>query len=90
VIANRYASLAEVPLPAMRDAGILVTINTDDPAMEGLDLGREYRNVAEAYGLTLNEMRRLATEGIESTWLDESDRRAFAAQFAAARPRRPN
>ena len=52
VIANRYRSLAEHPLPAMRDAGLLVTINTDDPAMQDLDLGLEYRRVGEAHGLT--------------------------------------
>jgi adenosine deaminase len=34
IIADRYRSLAEHPLREMRDAGLLVTINTDDPAME--------------------------------------------------------
>ena len=33
VIANRFRSLEEHPLVAMRDGGLLVTINTDDPAM---------------------------------------------------------
>jgi adenosine deaminase len=84
VIANRYRSLAEHPLLAMLDAGILVTINTDDPAMEELDLGREYRNVADAYDLTIAEMERLAIDGIESTWLDESDRRSLRNAFQAA------
>jgi len=36
------ASLAAHPLPALRAAGALCTINTDDPAMFGTDLGREY------------------------------------------------
>ena len=30
------------PLPALRAAGVLCTINTDDPAMFGTDLGQEY------------------------------------------------
>lgn len=82
VIANRFRSLAEHPLPALRRAGLLVTVNTDDPAMMGLDLGREYGRVAEAFGYDLTELGRLATEGIESTWLDDLDRRALAAEFA--------
>jgi len=81
VIANRYHSLEEHPLPALRAAGVLVTINTDDPAMMETDLGREYRAVEEAYGLGLDELRRLALDGIESTWLDASERTALARQF---------
>jgi adenosine deaminase len=81
VIANRFRSLAEHPLPAMREAGLLVTINTDDPAMQDLDLGREYREVAAAHGLTAAELGRYAVEGIESTWLDASDRAALRGEF---------
>ena len=84
VIANRYTSLREHPLLELREAGVLVTINTDDPAMMALDLGEEYRRVGEACGLGPSEMGRLAVEGIESTWLDETDRRALAAEFEEA------
>ena len=84
VIANRYESLREHPFLALREAGIPLTINTDDPAMESLDLGLEYRNVAEAYGLDVAEMGRIAIEGIESTWLDDGERRALRAEFEAA------
>jgi adenosine deaminase len=81
VIANRFRSLAEHPLPKMRAAGLLVTVNTDDPAMEDLDLGREYRNVAEAHAWSVDDMAQLAIEGIESTWLDGSDRAVLAREF---------
>jgi adenosine deaminase len=84
VIANRYASLAEHPLLRMREAGIPLTINTDDPAMEELDIGREYRNVADAYNLTIAEMEQIAIDGIDSTWLDDADRRSLRAEFEAA------
>jgi adenine deaminase len=84
MIANRYRSLAEHPLPVMRDYGLLLTINTDDPAMEDIDLGSEYRNVANAFGLDLQQMRTIAREGIESTWLDESERRELRTEFDAA------
>jgi adenosine deaminase len=84
VIANRFRSLAEHPLRAMRDAGVPVTINTDDPAMMDLDLGREYRAVGEALGFDLDELARLAVDGIESTWLDQADRATMASEFEAA------
>ena len=47
-------SLAEHPLPALRSAGALCTISTDDPAMFGTDLATEY-TAAEALGLSPKE-----------------------------------
>jgi len=84
VIANRFDSLADHPLVAMRDAGLLVTINTDDPAMMELDLGQEYRNVGDALDLDLAALARFALEGIESTWLDETGRAGLRREFEAA------
>lgn len=44
-------ALAEHPLPRLRAAGVPCTINTDDPAMFGTDLGREYE-LAGSLGVT--------------------------------------
>ncbi len=44
-------SVATHPLPALRAAGIHCSINTDDPAMFGTDLGREYE-IAATLGVT--------------------------------------
>ena len=65
----------------MRDAGLLVTINTDDPAMTDANLGSEYRLLAEALSYTFDEMCEIAVDGIESTWLDASDRARLHASF---------
>jgi aminodeoxyfutalosine deaminase len=48
------SSLAEHPLPRLRAAGIRCTINTDDPAMFGTDLGREYE-AAAALGVSAED-----------------------------------
>jgi adenosine deaminase len=83
VIANRYASLEEHPFARMRAAGMLVTLNTDDPAMTDLDLGREYRSVAAAQRLSFDEMAAVALDGVEACWLDESDKRLLRGSFEA-------
>jgi aminodeoxyfutalosine deaminase len=44
-------SLAEHPLPLLREAGVRCTVNTDDPAMFGTDLGHEYE-VAATLGVS--------------------------------------
>ncbi|MDX6593322.1 MAG: adenine deaminase [Gaiellales bacterium] len=93
VIANRFPSLREHPFRRMREAGLLVTLNTDDPAMTDLDLGREYRYVAEAQGLEFDDLAAIALDGIEASWLDDVDRRVMRAEFSQAlaglRPRAP-
>jgi adenosine deaminase len=81
VIANRYRSLAEHPFRRMREAGLLVTINTDDPAMTGTNLGQEYRGVAEALGYGYYEMCRIAVEGIDATWLGTAERHDLRRSF---------
>ena len=81
VIANRYPDLASQPFRQMRDAGLLATLNTDDPAMTELDLGREYRDVALAQGLDRDAVLAVALDGIEGSWLDVVDRRALRTAF---------
>jgi len=81
VIANRYAELAEHPFRRMRDAGLLATLNTDDPAMTDLDLGKEYRTVADALGMSFDEMAAVALDGVEASWLRDGEKRAMRSSF---------
>jgi adenosine deaminase len=81
LIANKVPALAEHPFRRMREAGLLATLNTDDPAMTDLDLGKEYRSVAQALDLSFDEVAAVALDGVEAAWLDDGDRRALRAEF---------
>ncbi len=81
LIANKVSTLAEHPFRRMREAGLLATLNTDDPAMTDLDLGKEYRSVAEALDLSFDDMAAIAVDGIEACWLDEDDKRTLRRDF---------
>jgi adenosine deaminase len=83
VIANRYDRLSEHPFRRMRQAGLLATLNTDDPAMTDLDLGREYRSVAQALQMGWEEMTAVALDGIEASWLDDGEKRRMRSEFQA-------
>jgi adenosine deaminase len=83
VIANKVPTLADHPFRRMREAGLLATLNTDDPAMTDLDLGKEYRTVAEALGLSFDDLAAVSLDGVEATWLDDADKRALGEGFAA-------
>jgi adenosine deaminase len=81
VIANKYERLEEHPFRRMRQAGLLATLNTDDPAMTDLDLGKEYRSVARALQMPWSEIEEVALDGVEATWLDEGEKRSLRASF---------
>jgi len=81
VIANKYARLEEHPFRRMRQAGLLATLNTDDPAMTDLDLGKEYRSVARALQMPWSEIEEVALDGVEATWLAEGEKRSLRARF---------
>lgn len=51
VATRAVAALAEHPLKVFRDAGVVVTINSDDPPMFGTTLNREYEIAAELLDL---------------------------------------
>lgn len=63
VIANKVASVAAHPFAALRSAGVLAMLNTDDPALIDLDLGQEYHAVATAYGWGFDDMVASPTTG---------------------------
>jgi adenosine deaminase len=67
----------------MREAGLLATINTDDPAMIDLDLGRECEAVATAMSYSVADMCAIALDALDATWLDDVDRAALRASFEA-------
>jgi adenosine deaminase len=92
VIANKYGTLADHPYRRMRQAGLLATLNTDDPAMSNLDIGKEYRTVAQALQMPWQEIIDVSLDGVEATWLDDGEKRAlrtsFEAEIAAIAPAR--
>lgn len=69
----------------MRRAGILAALNTDDPALVGLDLTAEYELTAQAYGYGLDELYDIAADAVDSSWLDDSDAAALRAEITASR-----
>ena len=84
LIANKYERLEDHPFRRMRQAGLLATLNTDDPAMTDLDLGKEYRSVASALGMSWGEMCAVALDGVEASWLEDGEKRRMRGEFEAA------
>jgi aminodeoxyfutalosine deaminase len=63
------ASLPEHPVRSYFDAGLMVTLNSDDPALFGSDLEGEYRLAARGFDFTREQLRELAQNSIEASFL---------------------
>src|SRR5208283_3591813 len=66
------ASLEQHPLRRLYEAGVPVTLNTDDPAMFGTTLEREYELAATDFGFTQRELRAVARNGFEFAFDEEA------------------
>ncbi|WP_257424301.1 adenosine deaminase [Nocardioides carbamazepini] len=83
VATRAVASLAEHPLPIFVDAGVVVTINSDDPPMFGTTLNREYEIAAELLGLDEAGLADLARAGVDASFAPDDVRARLRAEIAA-------
>ncbi|MFJ3908093.1 aminodeoxyfutalosine deaminase [Streptomyces sp. 2132.2] len=60
------------PVKEMVQAGVLVTINSDDPPMFGSDLNNEYAVAARLLDLDERGLAQLAKNAVEASFLDEA------------------
>lgn len=63
------ASWGEHPLPRLLDAGLEVSLASDDPPLFGTDLVQEYLRAAEAFGWGPERLRALAAASIEHAFM---------------------
>jgi adenosine deaminase/aminodeoxyfutalosine deaminase len=63
------ASITEHPLRTYFDRGLMVTLNSDDPAMFASDLENEYRLGARHFELTREHLRELAANSLKASFL---------------------
>ncbi|MFL6142855.1 MAG: adenosine deaminase [Labedaea sp.] len=69
------------PLPRLLDAGVPVTLGTDDPGMFHTDLNREYLLCHEHFGLGRTELADLARAGVRAAFLADDLRTALLAEI---------
>lgn len=79
--------LREHPLKRMLDAGLCVTVNSDDPAYFGGYMNANFVQTVEALGLTREEVITLANNSFEASFIDADRRRACLQQVKAVAAR---
>ena len=69
-------SIEEHPLPRLLEAGLLVTLNSDDPAMFSSPISGEYELARRVFGLDDGALADLARAGVRASFADHETRAA--------------
>ncbi|MET8041007.1 adenosine deaminase [Micromonospora sp. NPDC005215] len=77
------ANLDEHPLPRLVEAGLLVTINSDDPPMFGTTLNDEYAVAARLLGVGPEGLAGLARNAVTASFLDSDGKQRITAEIDA-------
>jgi len=78
---NVVGCLSEHPIRRFFDAGVVVTVNTDDPKMFQTSLAEEYRLLARECGFTKPEIRAMILSAVDSSWLPDERKATLAEEF---------
>ena len=78
------SDLAQHPLPAMLAAGLLVSVNSDDPAYFGGYIDDNYRAIESALSLSAAELATLARNSFASTFATDAEKARWIGEVDAA------
>jgi aminodeoxyfutalosine deaminase len=76
-------SISQHPVRDYFDRGVMVTLNSDDPAMFNTSLTREYQLAQDTFGFTNEHIRELARNSFEASFLPAGKKLEFLNLFDA-------
>jgi adenosine deaminase/aminodeoxyfutalosine deaminase len=80
-------NLNDHPAKSYFDHGVMITLNSDDPAMFGTTLAREYQIAQQFFSFTDEHLRELARNSFEASFLPAEKKLEFLNLFDAAAAR---
>jgi adenosine deaminase len=72
VVLDLFPSYEDHPLPALMDAGVEVTLASDDPPYFGASIGGEYAICRERYGFDDERLRSITRTAIEAAFCEKT------------------
>ena len=81
VCTGLIARFEDHPLPRFLEAGLLVTLNSDDPGMFGTSLEREFQLAATQFALSRNQIARLCADAMRTSFLPEDQKDELLAEL---------
>jgi adenosine deaminase len=67
-------ALTEHPLPRMLEAGLNVTINTDDPSVSRITLSHEYQHICEDLKVSLEALKQSVIRAAQASFLTDVEK----------------
>jgi adenosine deaminase len=80
---NVYPDYASHPLRKLWDAGLILTIGSDDPPMFGTDLNHEYQVLIKDYNFTQPELERINLNAVHASFLSPAEKQNLEKEFQA-------
>lgn len=84
VATGLVARFEDHPLPRFIESGLMVTLNSDDPAMFGTSLEQEFLRSAEAFSLTRQQIVGLCENAIRAAFLREEEKQRLLEELRRA------
>jgi adenosine deaminase len=79
-----YPTFDAHPLRKLFDAGVRISLNSDDPPFFDTSLAQEYEIAQHSFGFTDEELNRTTRTALESAFVDEETRDGLLQRFDAA------
>jgi adenosine deaminase len=76
-----YPSLQEHPFPRLRAAGVIVTLNSDDPPMFGAWLTGVYEEARAAWDLGDEALAAISRAGVDASFADTPTKRRLSREI---------
>lgn len=83
LVLKAFDSYATHPLRKFYDAGLKVTLGSDDPTFFKTSIGREYQIAHDEFGFTPLELLRLTRNALEEAFIDEPTRQKLLQRVAS-------
>ena len=81
VCLNVYPNYAHHPLRKLWDAGLCITIGSDDPPMFSTDLNHEYQHLVQDFGFNQAELEQVSLNGILASFLSQDEKMKLTHDF---------
>lgn len=78
---NVVSDLKHHPFFSFLQAGILVTLNTDDPQIFQSSLTREYELAALNFGISFAQIKQIVLNGVQASFLPDAEKKALAQEM---------
>lgn len=78
-----YPDFAAHPLRRLYDAGVIVTVNSDDPPLFNTTLNEEMALLADPFGLDMEAINMILLNGLRESFLSDDRKHALEAVFRA-------